>query len=157
MHLMPLRPLGDAELRISDQIGGQKIRPVRERRLKGLQATPQRANSSFGTSFRQTHDVVGVVKLSENRLTPIVCDRQHQYLRSVRTKPIEVALIVAMNDDVALRETMAPGIAGFDVTAPQDDCGVGRVVSMPVKELFCGMPGSARHAHAHRSAAALAM
>jgi hypothetical protein len=154
---MSLRPLGDAEFRISDQVGGQKIRPVRERWLTGLQPTPQRANSSFGTPFRQSHDVVGVVKLSENRLIPIACKRQHQHYSPMRTETIEVALIVAMYDDIALRNAMAPGVAGFDITALQNDCSVGSVVPMPMEELFCGMPGSARSGHAQRPAAARAM
>ena len=95
--------------------------------------------------------------MSENRLIPMASERQYQYFRSMRTKAIEVALIVAMNDDIALRDAMAPSVAGFDIIALQDECGVGSVVPMPMEELSCGMPGSEGRGQAYRRAAARAM
>jgi hypothetical protein len=147
MHLISSRPMRDAKLWVSDQIGRQHIRPIFERRLTSLQPVFQRAHGPCGTALRQAHNEVKIVALSYHRSMPTAYKRQHQYLCALCMKAVEVALITLMNDHIALGDAMAPGVTGLDITAAQDECGVCGIVPMSMKDLFCGIPKSARCGH----------
>jgi hypothetical protein len=134
METLATGPARNAQAGFGDQRGREHIRPILDMTSARDYASRQRPACFFGIAFGDACDPVGIRQATMDRALPIARQRKDKHLRRAG-EAIEMTLERAVNQDIAGDDAMPAGVAGFDISARENDCREGRVVTVPVEHI----------------------